>query len=164
MYEKMKAYKEKLEKCIQHYTCGNVSESSAKYADTYIKYWLTVSEAEQKMKCTAMKRLTPEEVEHWNAHMKNQDGTTGGRWTVSETNMLADALGVEFTHISAQEWNVTCNKQFSDYYKDAVEFGVDVPNYYAGLARSFLFDLDGPEPHVKLWEYYEHIVKPSMQK
>ena len=51
------------------------------------------------------------------------------------------------------------NMMYSDYYPVAVEFGLNRPEFYASLAKAFLFDKDGPGPEQKLMAYYEHIAK-----
>lgn len=40
-----------------------------------------------------------------------------------------------------------------------VKYGVDRTEFYADLAKAFLFDKDGPAPSEKLAEYYHEIVK-----
>lgn len=161
MKEKIKAYKEKLEKCIDHYTSGNVSESSARCADAYIKYWLTANEAEEKMAHSVAYRLTEDEIKCWNAHMVNEDGTMGGHWNLEQTNSVATAYGVVFEHITEHEWNVALNMVYSDYSKVADRFGVGSPEFYACIAKAFLFDKDGGAPAEKLCAYYHYIVEKA---
>lgn len=45
-----------------------------------------------------------------------------------------------------------CMEVYNDY-------GVDRPEFYADLAKAFLFDKDGPAPSEKLAEYYHEVVE-----
>ena len=51
------------------------------------------------------------------------------------------------------------NMMYSDYYSVGVKYGVDRTEFYADLAKAFLFDKDGPAPSEKLAEYYHEVVK-----
>lgn len=95
---------------------------------------------------------------HWAEHMQNADGSTGPHWTMDQTSAVADASGIPHD-IPRWAWGVTMNMMYSDYYDVARKFGVNVPEFYAELARAFLMDKDGPEPTKKLMEYYEHIAR-----
>ena len=44
-------------------------------------------------------------------------------------------------------------------YPVGVKYGVDRAEFYADLAKAFLFDKDGPAPSEKLAEYYHKVVK-----
>lgn len=46
-------------------------------------------------------------------------------------------------------------------YDVARKFGVNVPEFYAELARAFLMDKDGHGPEEKLCAYYRCIVKQN---
>ena len=94
----------------------------------------------------------------WAEHMQNADGTVGPHWTMDQTSAVADASGIPHD-IPRWAWGVTMNMMYSDYYDVARKFGVNVPEFYAELARAFLMDKDGPEPTKKLMEYYEHIAR-----
>ena len=80
--------------------------------------------------------------------MINEDGTTGGHWTVEQTTMVARSNGIQFTNFNEYDWNYVMNMIYSDYY------GV-VPNEtstYVKMARKFLEDKDA-EPG-KALKYY----------
>ena len=99
-----------------------------------------------------------ETATRWAEHMQNADGTVGPHWTMDQTSAVADASGI--THdIPRWAWGVTMNMMYSDYYDVARKFGVNVPEFYAELARAFLMDKDGPGPEEKLCAYYRCIVK-----
>lgn len=91
--------------------------------------------------------------------MKNADGSVGGHYTVSQTTAAAGVIGVQFTEITDKEWNVAMNMMYSDYSPVAQKFNAKAPDFYAELAKAFLFDKDGGGAKRKLAGYYEGIVK-----
>ena len=103
-----------------------------------------------------MMDFTREDAETWAAKMQNADGTTGPHWTMEQTSAVADASGIPHD-IPRWSWGVTMNMMYSDYYDVARKFGVNVPEFYAELARAFLMDKDGPGPEEKLCAYYRCI-------
>lgn len=107
---------------------------------------------------TKMMEFTEGDAKEWTANMQNADGTTGPHWTMDQTSAVADASGIPHD-IPRWAWGVAMNMMYSDYYDVARKFGVNVPEFYAELARAFLMDKDGPEPTKKLMEYYEHIAR-----
>ena len=81
-------------------------------------------------------------------HMKNEDGTSGGHWTVEQTTMVARSNGITFDHFNEYDWNYVMNMIYSDYYGS-------VPNetsVYVKMARKFLEDKDAEEG--KALRYY----------
>lgn len=109
---------------------------------------------------TKMMNFTHEDAEAWAAKMQNADGTTGPHWTMEQTSAVADASGAGHD-IPHWVFSVTMNMMYSDYYEVARKFGVNVPEFYAELARAFLMDKDGPGPEEKLCAYYRCIVKQN---
>lgn len=97
-----------------------------------------------------------ETATRWAEHMQNADGTVGPHWTMDQTSAVADASGIPHD-IPRWAWGVTMNMMYSDYYEVARKFGVNVPEFYAELARAFLMDKDGPGPEEKLCAYYRCI-------
>lgn len=81
-------------------------------------------------------------------YMKNEDGTSGGHWTVEQTTMVARSNGITFDHFNEYDWNYVMNMIYSDYYGS-------VPNetsVYVKMARKFLEDKDAEEG--KALRYY----------
>lgn len=158
MYDKVKGYKEKLE--AELFECfGNpVSDRYAAHTDSMLNYWLTVCKVEEKMAHGGVKLITPDDAKEWSAKMVNEDGTMGGHWTIEQTSSVANSYGVKFEHITDYDWNVTMNMMYSDYCHVAKRFGVDTPEFYACMAKAFLFDKDGPGPKEKLSAYYHCVV------
>ena len=104
-------------------------------------------------------RLTDDELRAWLQRMDNADGTTGQHWTEDQTASIAAAIGVTFDHVTAEEFCAAMNMMYSDYFPVGVKYGVDRPEFYAELAKAFLFDKDGPAPSEKLAEYYHEVMK-----
>lgn len=109
-----------------------------------------------------MSKFTQTEAKKWLSAMENMDGTTGPKYTMEQTNALAKQVGVVFDKFKDYEWNVVVNMMYSDYCETAKHFGVDKPEYYAHLAKNFLFDDDSVDAHEKIMAYYNEIVKPAM--
>lgn len=104
-------------------------------------------------------RLTGDELHAWLHRMDNADGTTGQHWTEDQTGSIARVIGVSFDHVTPSEFCAAMNMMYSDYYPVGVKYGVDRAEFYADLAKAFLFDKDGPAPAEKLAEYYHKVVK-----
>lgn len=105
------------------------------------------------------KKLSDNEIREWNEQMENEDGSTGGHWNISQTNSVAESAGLRFDHITPEEWNVTMNMMYSDYSGVANKYGVGMSDFYADMAKAFLFDKDGGAPEAKLSAYFEGIVE-----
>ena len=94
---------------------------------------------------------------HWMERMENADGSTGAHWTMEQTAAVAESLGIH--GVEQWAWAAAMNMAYSDYYPVAVDFGLNRPDFYAALAKAFLFDKDGPGAEEKLRRYYENVVK-----
>jgi len=92
--------------------------------------------------------LTEAEAEEWVSGMENADGTQGAYYAVGETDAFRGELP------STDFW-AAMNMMKSDYGVVARMFSVDVPAFYAELARAFLNDRDA-EPG-KLWRYHKYV-------
>lgn len=106
--------------------------------------------------------FTQTEAKKWLSAMENMDGTTGPKYTMEQTNAYAKQAGVVFDKFKDYEWNVVMNMMYSDYCEAAKHFNVDKPEYYAALAKAFLYDDDSVDPHEKISAYFNEIVKPAM--
>ena len=157
MKDKIKAYKEKLENAISEYMASPSTERTYQAVHGMVDCWEAIDSMEQCLCRTG--KFTRDDAEAWNAKMLNDDGTTGGHWTIAQTTAVAQSIGVKFDHITDYSWNVAMNMMYSDYFSVGVKYGVDRPEVYADLAKAFLFDKDGPAPAEKLAEYYHKVVK-----
>ena len=156
MREHIKDYKKKLEKAICDYMQNAVTERSADAVRTMIKCWKKVNELEHMM-CWGYD-FTSEDAKKWNEKMVNDDGTMGGHWTIDQTTAVAESIGVKFEHISEYCWNAAMNMMYSDYCDVAMKYGVSTPEFFADMAKAFLFDKDAEGPKAKMAAYYHGIV------
>lgn len=99
--------------------------------------------------------FTREDAEKWVSHMENEDGTTGARWTMEQTDAVANVAGV---HVDKLTFWACLNMMYSDYYSVAAKYGLDRPEFYADLAKAFLMDKDAGGPEEKMAGYYHGIV------
>ncbi len=70
--------------------------------------------------------------------MYNEDGTTGGHWSVEQTTSVAKQNNIVFDKFNEYDWNYVMNMIYSDYYGA-------IPNEtssYVKLAKKFLEDKD----------------------
>lgn len=98
--------------------------------------------------------MSKEEAEEWVEDMENADGTKGQHWSMEKSKALKESLGIDLDPV---EFYVSLNMMYSDYCEVAKKFGVDTPEFYAHLAKSFLKDKDAVPD--KLERYYEYIVE-----
>ena len=154
--EHIKNYKERLEKGICEYMQNPISERSADAVKTMLKCWEHVDNLQKSMEC---QELTKEQAIKWNAGMLNADGSMGGHWTMEETTSVAEQKGIKFEHIPYYAWNVAMNMMYSDYCYVADKYGVGTVDFYADMAKAFLFDKDGGQPMEKISAYYYAIAE-----
>lgn len=103
-------------------------------------------------------KLKPSDLTAWAEGMKNADGTQGAHWTKEQTTAAAKMAGVLMGHVSQEDFWVAMNMMYSDYSLMADKFNVNKPEFFAEMAKAFLFDKDGPDPDEKLAAYYWAIV------
>ena len=105
--------------------------------------------------------FTEDDARRWTEHMENDDGSMGAHWTLEQTTAVANSIGV---HVDPWIWYAAMNMMYSDYWESATRYGVDRPEYYADLAKEFLFDKDAGGPGAKIAGYYHGIVEPRLKK
>lgn len=154
MEQKIKSYKEKLKHSIAEYMDMSITDRSAVAIKSMIECLNEIEKLENRV-CS----ITPDELEHWNNSMINDDGTVGGKWTIEQTTDIANMMYIKFEHITELMWNVTMNMMYSDYYNIGCKYGLNAPEFYAEMAKAFLFDKDAESPSKKLFAYYNNIVK-----
>lgn len=157
MKDHLNDYKTKVEKALCEYmTEMPVNERSAVTIHAMFK---ALRDVERRM--AMAHTFTADDAHKWAEYMVNDDGTTGAHWTIEQTSAVAESVGVMFTHITDWCWWITLNMMYSDYSKVAEKYGVGTAEFYADMAKSFLFDPDGPGPMEKLSGYYHGIVCPD---
>lgn len=100
--------------------------------------------------------FTEADARRWTEHMKNDDGSTGPHWTLEQATAVANSIGV---HTDPWVWFAALNMEYSDGWEVAGKYGLDRPEYYADLAKAFLFDKDGGGPEAKIAGYYHGVVE-----
>ncbi|MCM1462849.1 MAG: hypothetical protein NC084_09080 [Bacteroides sp.] len=98
--------------------------------------------------------MTKEEAEEWVEGMTNADGTRGAHWSMKQAKALKERLNLDLDPV---KFFVALNMMYSDYYEVAKKFGIETPEFYACLAKSFLKDKDAVPD--KLERYYDYIVE-----
>ena len=105
--------------------------------------------------------FTEDDARRWIKHMENDDGSMGAHWTLEQTTAVANSIGV---HVDPWVWFAALNMEYSDNFEVAQKYGLDRPEYYADLAKAFLFDKDGGGPEAKIAGYYHGIVEPRLER
>lgn len=104
-------------------------------------------------------KFTEDDARRWTEHMENDNGSMGAHWTLEQTTAVANSIGV---HVDPWIWFAALNMEYSDNFDVAQKYGLDRPEYYADLAKAFLFDKDGGGPEAKIAGYYHGIVEPRL--
>lgn len=158
MTEKIKAYKAKLcgalEACMAEPVSSRSVSSCTMLMDALCKADKIKMESEAST-------FTEDDARRWTEHMENDDGSMGAHWTLEQTTAVANSIGV---HVDPWIWFAAMNMMYSDYWESATRYGVDRPEYYADLAKEFLFDKDAGGPEEKLSGYYHGIVEPRLER
>lgn len=158
MTEKIKAYKAKLcealEACMAEPVCSRSVGSCTMLMDALCKADKIKMESEAST-------FTEDDARRWTEHMENDDGSMGAHWTLEQTTAVANSIGV---HVDPWIWFAALNMEYSDNFDVAQKYGLDRPEYYADLAKAFLFDEDGGGPEAKIAGYYHGIVEPRLER
>lgn len=158
MTDKIKAYKAKLcealEACMAEPVSSRSVGSCTMLMDALCKADKITMESEAST-------FTEDDARRWTEHMENDDGSMGAHWTLEQTTAVANSIGV---HVDPWIWYAAMNMMYSDYWESATRYGVDRPEYYADLAKEFLFDKDAGGPGAKIAGYYHGIVEPRLKK
>lgn len=143
----------------QKVTLGRAEEITI-YADAICALDKTQA-GEHHSESAGMTGFTEREAKRWAKHMENDDGTTGPHWTLEQATAVANSIGV---HMDPWVWFAALNMEYSDNFEVAAKYGLDRPEYYADLAKAFLFDKDGGGPEAKIAGYYHGIVEPQLEE
>lgn len=158
MTDKIKAYKAKLcealEACMAEPVSSRSVGSCTMLMDALCKADKITMESEAST-------FTEDDARRWTEHMENDDGSMGTHWTLEQTTAVANSIGV---HVDPWIWFAALNMEYSDNFDVAQKYGLDRPEYYADLAKAFLFDKDGGGPEAKIAGYYHGIVAPRLER
>lgn len=156
MTEKIKAYKAKLcealEACMAEPVSARSVGNCCMLMDALCKADKITMESEAST-------FTEDDARRWTEHMENDNGSMGAHWTLEQTTAVANSIGV---HVDPWIWFAALNMEYSDNFDVAQKYGLDRPEYYADLAKAFLFDKDGGGPEAKIAGYYHGIVEPRL--
>ena len=158
MTDKIKAYKAKLcealEACMAEPVSSRSVGSCTMLMDALCKADKITMEPEAST-------FTEDDARRWTEHMENDDGSMGAHWTLEQATAVANSIGV---HVDPWFWFAALNMEYSDNFEVAQKYGLDRPEYYADLAKAFLFDKDGGGPETKIAGYYHGIVEPRLER
>ena len=158
MTDKIKAYKAKLcealEACMAEPVSSRSVGSCTMLMDALCKADKITMESEAST-------FSEDDARRWTEHMENDDGSMGAHWTLEQTTAVANSIGV---HVDPWIWFAALNMEYSDNFDVAQKYGLDRPEYYADLAKAFLFDKDGGGPEAKIAGYYHGIVEPRLER
>lgn len=158
MTDKIKAYKAKLcealEACMAEPVCSRSVGSCTMLMDALCKADKITMESEAST-------FTEDDARRWTEHMENDNDSMGAHWTLEQTTAVANSIGV---HVDPWIWFAALNMEYSDNFDVAQKYGLDRPEYYADLAKAFLFDKDGGGPEAKIAGYYHGIVEPRLER
>lgn len=152
------AYKDKLERVIAEYMGMPAGERSAAGVRGMLECWSVVDAAEQAL-CGGSGDFTRADAEAWCAKMVNEDGTVGPHWTMDQTTAVAESGGVVFDQLAPWCWWAAMCMMYSDYCGVASRYGVGTAEFYADMAKAFLFDRDAGGPRAKMAAYYHGIAE-----
>ena len=152
------AYKDKLERGIAEYMGMPAGERSTAGVRGMLECWSVVDAAEQAL-CGGSGDFTRADAEAWCAKMVNEDGTTGPHWTMEQTTAVAESVGVVFDQLAPWCWWAAMCMMYSDYCGVASRYGVGTAEFYADMAKAFLFDRDAGGPRAKMAAYYHGIAE-----
>ena len=157
MTDKIKAYMAKLcealEACMEEPVSSRSVNSCTMLMDALCK-------AEKLTMEHGSSTFTEADARRWTEHMENDDGSKGPNWTLEQATAVANSIGV---HVDPWIWFAALNMEYSDGFDVAQKYGLDRPEYYADLAKAFLFDKDGGGPEAKIAGYYHGIVEPRFE-
>ena len=92
----------------------------------------------------------------WAKDMKNTDGSSGAHWSMEDTETVRKARNIN--DCKPEDFWIAMNMMYSDYQGVAKKYGIDKPEFYADMAKSFLTDKDSKQGREKLGAYYEYVV------
>ena len=156
MTDKIKAYKAKLCEAIEACMAEPVSSRSVGSCTMLMD---ALCKADKITMESEASTFTEDDARRWTEHMENDDGSMGAHWTLEQTTAVANSIGV---HVDPWIWFAALNMEYSDNFEVAQKYGLDRPEYYADLAKAFLFDKDGGGPEAKIAGYYHGIVEPRL--
>lgn len=107
--------------------------------------------------------LDKKKIKEWEKDLKNEDGSTGPKFSKEQIMPVAQQVGIKFDKFNEDEFVLAVNMMYSDYckaLKDSAYPHYERPEVYVNLAKAWLCDKDFEgEPYEKLALYYYSIVE-----
>lgn len=91
--------------------------------------------------------------------MENEDGSKGPRWSIEESERIAQQYGVNLKSekFNKYDWFVALNMIRSDFYRAVINMtGNDNPKHFVELTKAWLNDKDIEEG--KMWFYFRYVM------
>ena len=158
MTDKIKAYKAKLCEALEACMAEPVSSRSVGSCTMLMDALCKADKIKMESEAST---FTEDDARRWTKHMENDDGSMGSHWTLEQTTAVANSICV---HVDPWIWFAALNMEYSDNFDVAQKYGLDRPEYYADLAKAFLFDEAGGGPEAKIAGYYHGIVEPRLER
>ena len=98
----------------------------------------------------------PYDPKEWAKNLKNSDGSSGAHWSMEDTETVRKTRNIN--DCKPEDFWISMNMMYSDYQGVAKKYGIDKPEFYADMAKSFLTDKDSKQGREKLEAYYEYVV------
>ena len=104
--------------------------------------------------------LSKADMQQWKQMLKNEDGTHGAHYEMSQIMDIADQHSVRFKEFDEKDLCMTVNMLYSDYCEVVKRYVSPDKEltFFVEMAIAFLCDRDGPEASEKLALYYNCIV------
>ena len=99
-------------------------------------------------------KLDDQTAREWMENLQNEDGSKGPHWTIDQTTQVMKKKGISCDPL---EFWVAMNAMYSDYSKVAQKYNVNNVDYYADLAKAWLYDSDAVKN--KAAAYYHYVVE-----
>lgn len=157
-----KTYKARLETCLDDLMDKDPTPARVEGVGLLLDVLDRLDDRAQDMPTVAAEPvgLDRATIHHWVDNMVNADGTRGAHWSQDQTTAVGRAHGVDMTVVSPECWWTAMCMMYSDYCRTAETFGLDREDFYASLAKDFLFDPDAPGgAKRKLEGYYRGVVE-----
>ena len=105
-------------------------------------------------------KLSKADIQQWKQMLKNEDGTHGAHYEMSQIMDIADKHNVRFKEFDEKDLCMTVNMLYSDYCEVVKRYVSPDKEltFFVEMAIAFLCDRDGPEASEKLALYYNCIV------
>lgn len=96
-------------------------------------------------------KMTRQDAEAWVHGMRNEDGSSGGKWDFEQAKKLMAQRAVKCEPV---EFYAALNMMYSDYGQLASRYGASPEDFCCELAKAFLMDKDAKPNKLDLYRHY----------